>query len=373
MDDMYSNIKIVIIGQPSVGKTSLRRAYIGEKFRTNYIETIGSDFSFKQYQLENGKDMGLAIWDIAGQDKFSTVHPVFYKGSYACVVVYSVLNRESYDLVPMWIEKFIEYSNRPNLPLMIIGNKTDRLAEERDYISLEEHHDLVQQITNKYPDRSILDIRTSAKTGKNVDKGFSELSHTIHDWIVENIEQKGQGHLFEDDIDQSIPGAYALLMNQIEGPQILASVPSQYSNIDEIAQLSNSAIKLIASLDFNDVITQSSIISTFPWVYPRGIFHYIAFVLDNDFARGNKELFLIGINIDRTLVEPMSGIKGIINGFLHSSMNDFASLSTAYSHDLVTQIFKPNEHVDFVNNVKTILQELRQRVHDSYKRWYNIP
>ncbi|MHA2502387.1 MAG: Rab family GTPase, partial [Candidatus Kariarchaeaceae archaeon] len=325
VDDNLSNIKVVIIGQPSVGKTSLRRTYLGEKFRTNYIETIGSDFSFKSIEIE-GHDLGLALWDLAGQDRFLSVHPLFYKGSYGCIVVYSVIDRQTFNEIDEWVARFVELNTRNNLPLMVIGNKIDSISDSEDTITLEEHNDLLDKLSERYPGHHVSGFRTSARTGENVEDGFVHFAQMVYEWIMDHSKRELPQLQYDDDIDRNIPGAYALVMNQITGPQILTTDPHNVNDDELIPLYSNSAIKLIASLDFNDVINQGSLISSFPWVHPKGLYHYIAFVLDNKNARGNKELYILGVNVDREYSDAIAGIKGVLDGFLHSTINEFARL-----------------------------------------------
>ena len=70
--DLGRIFKVVLIGDGAVGKTSLRRNYLGKSFRENYLMTIGADFSVKQVPYED-YIVSLQIWDLAGQPRFSEV------------------------------------------------------------------------------------------------------------------------------------------------------------------------------------------------------------------------------------------------------------------------------------------------------------
>ena len=81
--------KVILMGDGSVGKTSLRRQYMGEGFRANYMITIGADFAVKKMSLEGGHDVSIQIWDLAGQEHFKNVRSTFYKGAQGALAALS--------------------------------------------------------------------------------------------------------------------------------------------------------------------------------------------------------------------------------------------------------------------------------------------
>ncbi|MHA2168316.1 MAG: Rab family GTPase [Candidatus Kariarchaeaceae archaeon] len=364
--------KCVIIGNPFVGKTSLRRAYLGDKFQAKYLETIGSDFSFMEFIIEDEK-YGLAIWDLAGQPKFESVHPLYYKGATGAIIVFSVVEVDSFNNIFNWVDKFIETTKNKDAPILIIGNKIDLLdSHENGSVSLEDQSELVKQIRKKYPSiSSITSLQTSAKTGENVKKGIDDFGLNILKWFQKKVKDKGKDYILSQDIAENFPSAYAITMNQINGPRILAaSIETENEDSDH---MSNSAIKLIASLDFDDIIAHSAVLGTFPWVKPLGTVYYIAFVLENEKARGAKELYVIGVNANRDLEEALSGLKGIMNGFLHGVMNEFNDLRLSSDVEFVTKSLDMSTHPEVAKNIEAILFRVRNKIHNSVLSWYNIP
>ena len=159
-------LKLVILGEPSVGKTSLRRSYLGEKFDTNYLSTIGADFSYKQIEIEEGK-VNIAIWDLAGQILFRNVSPQYFRGAAGAMVVYDVTQEESYARVTDWVQKYVTQSDISNGPVLIIGNKTDLLSDEDEQKSSEQQIELTVKLKNDFPNvTQFMSIRTAAKSGR---------------------------------------------------------------------------------------------------------------------------------------------------------------------------------------------------------------
>ena len=102
--------KVVIVGNSSVGKSSLLRRFADDSFQESYLATIGVDFRFKYaFHLGrsitvNGDIVKLQIWDTAGQERFRTITGAYYKGAHAIIVVYDVTKDESFkDIEEFWL------------------------------------------------------------------------------------------------------------------------------------------------------------------------------------------------------------------------------------------------------------------------------
>ena len=103
--------KISVVGDGGVGKTSLIKKYTQGTFDTDYVKTIGAQFS--KYDKEVNNDIiKLIFWDIAGQDDFNFLHPLFFQESKACIIVFSLedndLGRDSFTHIKNWFEEKIE-------------------------------------------------------------------------------------------------------------------------------------------------------------------------------------------------------------------------------------------------------------------------
>ena len=95
--------KVVIVGNSSVGKSSLLRRFADDSFQESYLATIGVDFRFKSITV-NADIVKLQIWDTAGQERFRTITGAYYKGAHAIIVVYDITREDSFkDIEEFWL------------------------------------------------------------------------------------------------------------------------------------------------------------------------------------------------------------------------------------------------------------------------------
>jgi len=114
--------KLIIVGDPAVGKTALLMRYIEDRFEEEYLSTIGVDFYLKTITLDN-KEIKLQAWDTGGQEKFANIRPGYYTGAGGAIIVYDVTNNNSFSNISKWITEVQKYCG--NIPLLIAGNKVD--------------------------------------------------------------------------------------------------------------------------------------------------------------------------------------------------------------------------------------------------------
>ena len=175
--------KVVLMGDGSVGKTSLRRVYMGEGFKANYMITIGADFAVKKMSLAGGHDVSIQIWDLAGQEHFKSVRSTFYRGAQGALAVYSTVERTSFDNLLSWVDECWKNAGK-KIPIVLIANKIDLREQFKDnpvmqqtIVTTEEGKDLADKIASQGVHTSFLE--TSAKTGHNVEASFLELAIKI--------------------------------------------------------------------------------------------------------------------------------------------------------------------------------------------------
>jgi len=120
-------LKVIILGDSGVGKTSLMNQYVNRKFSNQYKATIGADFLTKDVMIDD-RLVTMQIWDTAGQERFQSLGVAFYRGADCCVLVYDVTNPNSFKSLDSWRDEFlIQASPRDpeNFPFVVLGNKID--------------------------------------------------------------------------------------------------------------------------------------------------------------------------------------------------------------------------------------------------------
>lgn len=126
-------LKLILLGDSGVGKTSLMNQYVNCKFSNHFKATVGTDFLTKEV-LVNETLVTLQIWDTAGQERFQSLGSAFYRGADACVLVYDITNEKSFEQLSSWKEEFLNRANPAdpvNFPFIVIGNKVDCESERR--------------------------------------------------------------------------------------------------------------------------------------------------------------------------------------------------------------------------------------------------
>jgi len=164
--------KITVVGDPTVGKTSLILKYTDNAFRRSYVSTLGVHVSNKVFKTEDATIIQLVLWDVGGQKKFEHMRKRFYKGTDAVFLVFDLTNPDSFINITTWysdIQKKLKIGD-DELIGFIIGNKRD-LAEERT-IKSETAEKLAATLNLKY-------LETSALSGENVDLAFSTITDML--------------------------------------------------------------------------------------------------------------------------------------------------------------------------------------------------
>jgi small GTP-binding protein len=115
-------LKVVIVGDGTVGKTTLVRRYCEGKFHASRVATIGVDFHTQHVQLPTGR-VKLSIWDMAGQERFQVVREQFYRGSRAAALVFDVTSSVTLINLRRWREEVLQAV--PDQKLVVVGNKID--------------------------------------------------------------------------------------------------------------------------------------------------------------------------------------------------------------------------------------------------------
>ena len=120
--------KVIIVGDSFVGKTTIRKRFMGEGFTKSHLATLGADFSEKKVFLKHPEgssvELRLQIWDIAGQVTFALMRKRFLTGAKIVIFVYDRTNKDSFENVDTWMREVAE-ANANIMPLIVVGNKSD--------------------------------------------------------------------------------------------------------------------------------------------------------------------------------------------------------------------------------------------------------
>ncbi|XP_054475361.1 EF-hand calcium-binding domain-containing protein 4B [Anoplopoma fimbria] len=121
--------KIVLVGNSSVGKTSLLRRFCDDCFRPGTSATVGIDYSVKTIAVDNSQ-VALQLWDTAGQERYRSITKQFFRKADGVVVMYDVTTVQSFTAVRQWLTSVKEGAGE-DIPIMLLGNKTDKEIERQ--------------------------------------------------------------------------------------------------------------------------------------------------------------------------------------------------------------------------------------------------
>jgi small GTP-binding protein len=168
--------KICLLGDFNVGKTSLIRRFVEDKFSDQYLSTVGVKVSRKSIDIHTNLDVNqvnLIVWDLEGQTKFKEITPNYLKGASGAIIVADLTRSNSLNNITQHINLFLEIN--PHSAIAIALNKADLVPVEKltKLMELYSFYDC-KQIVKTY--------KTSAKTGEGVVDLFQELAMgmTIH-------------------------------------------------------------------------------------------------------------------------------------------------------------------------------------------------
>jgi small GTP-binding protein len=162
-------IKVCIIGDIGVGKTSLSTRYCHGDFPTNSTPTIGASF-LQRRVIVDSTELSLQIWDTAGQERFRSMAPMYYRGAKAAICVFDLTNITTFDRLNTWIRDLKNHAD-PNVVICIAGNKCDKAGASKDIETFEEY---ARSVNGTF-------FLTSALTGIGIQEIFENLSTNVYE------------------------------------------------------------------------------------------------------------------------------------------------------------------------------------------------
>ena len=160
-------IKILILGESTVGKTNILTMFMDKKFNPNHMTTTGIDLKTTNIELKN-KKIRIQIWDTCGQEKYKSITKNLFLKVQGILAVYDITNRNSFSNLKNWIKSVKSDVNHSKL--LIIGNKSD----------LEEQREVPKNEAIEYAkEENIEYLETSCKTGENINKAITLICEEI--------------------------------------------------------------------------------------------------------------------------------------------------------------------------------------------------
>lgn len=176
-------LKVIILGDSGVGKTSLMNRYVNSKFSNQYKATIGADFLTKEVIIDE-KIVTMQIWDTAGQERFQSLGVAFYRGADCCVLVHDLTNAQTFQSLDQWRREFLQQAspdNEDKFPFVVLGNKSD-LNPTVTKQNLQVYQEWCRRSSGDIPH-----YLTSASESTNVQQAFEEIARLA-------IEQENNQH-----------------------------------------------------------------------------------------------------------------------------------------------------------------------------------
>jgi len=196
-------LKVLLLGESSVGKTSIFRRYTKNEYTEEYKSTIGADFFSKDINIGN-RDIIFQIWDTAGQERYKSLGQTFYRGSDACMLVFDMCSQESFAALSVWVDQFLQgvgtQIESSDLIIVVVGNKSDDVeGRQVDKADAEAF----------CKSRGFQYFETSAKTGENVSEAFQFIARKGIEKNETQIEFRTAGDGVDLEIDDTdlTPGA----------------------------------------------------------------------------------------------------------------------------------------------------------------------
>ena len=179
--------KCIIIGDKAVGKSSIVRRFVENKFTFDYRSTLGLNILAHSIGFY-GNEVYFSLWDVGAQEYFKRFRKTYYIGARAAFIVFDVCNRNSFANVKVWYKELEDFLEEKNIPIVIVGNKID-LADQRS-VTYQEGIALAEELTKENSEGHFSYIETSALTGENIEDAFSLIAYHYIMKSKEREEQK---------------------------------------------------------------------------------------------------------------------------------------------------------------------------------------
>ncbi|GAH51697.1 unnamed protein product [marine sediment metagenome] len=162
--------KVIVIGDPAVGKTSLLTKFAKNQFEEKYLPTVGVNIVKEPIELkERNATINLMFWDVAGQPQFYMLHRPYFNGADGMILVFDITRSSTFSNINNWYNSAVKYG-LSGIPRILIGNKIDLKDERKIILPMAEH--LSEKLNAPY-------FETSALTGETVKEVFQKIAELV--------------------------------------------------------------------------------------------------------------------------------------------------------------------------------------------------
>jgi len=165
---VISNVKLVLLGETNVGKSSIALQFVDNVFEEQGQPTVGASLSIQTVRLKD-RIVKFHIWDTAGQEKYRSLAALYYQGAKAALIVFDLTNEDSFENVKYWVNELREAKTGP-VVIAIAGNKLDLESERK--VSKVEAEDYAKSCDCLYGE-------ISARTGVNIRDIFTAIAERV--------------------------------------------------------------------------------------------------------------------------------------------------------------------------------------------------
>ena len=173
-----NNLKIVLVGEAGVGKTSIITQFIDNYFEEDLQASTGASFSAKNLVFDNGEKLRVEIWDTAGQERYRSLSKIFFQNSGAVVFVFDITRKSSFEEIKSYWIKQVKESVSNNIIKVLAANKYDLF--DREEVDEEEARKFAEENNSLF-------FLTSAKSSIGINELFIGISKKFMGW-EENVE-----------------------------------------------------------------------------------------------------------------------------------------------------------------------------------------
>ncbi|XP_050428773.1 ras-related protein Rab-39B isoform X1 [Adelges cooleyi] len=180
--------RLILIGDSTVGKSSLLKFFNDGKFAEVSDPTVGVDFFARTIRIPNGPRIKLQLWDTAGQERFRSITKSYYRNSVGALLIYDITKRASFEHIPVWMNDAKRHIEPHRPVFVLVGCKLDLVNS--GFSKREVTEEEAKQFGAEH---NMLTVETSAKTGSNVELAFSAITQEIYQRIKSGEYQMEEG------------------------------------------------------------------------------------------------------------------------------------------------------------------------------------